>query len=131
MLEYYQALERLKENNPKRVSAPYTINKDTVALEAGRKRGSIKKSRHVFRVLIEEIDKAAREHALSAATHPLKQLKDQLKEARSTSLKWRERYEEALGRELSLINQVHQLQLELTACRDGKPMQQKPRKSPG
>lgn len=44
--EYYAALERLKVNKPTIITKGSAINNDTVALEAGRKRGSIKKSRH-------------------------------------------------------------------------------------
>ena len=55
--EYYAALERLKANKPTILPKGSAINNDTVALEAGRKRGSIKKSRHV--VLIEAIELAA------------------------------------------------------------------------
>jgi hypothetical protein len=41
--ECFQALERLIKNRPINVPMNSKINKDTVALEAGRKRGSIKK----------------------------------------------------------------------------------------
>mgnify|MGYP006900717094 CR=1 FL=1 len=41
--EYFDALDRLKSNNPTNVPKGSKINNDTVALEAGRKRGSIKK----------------------------------------------------------------------------------------
>lgn len=41
--EYFDALERLKSNQPINVPKNSKINNDTVALEAGRKRGSIKK----------------------------------------------------------------------------------------
>lgn len=52
--EYYAALERLKANKPTVLPKGSAINNDTVALEAGRKRGSIKKSRHA--ALIEVIE---------------------------------------------------------------------------
>ena len=54
--EYYAALERLKANKPTILPKGSAINNDTVALEAGRKRGSIKKSRHV--ALVEAIEQA-------------------------------------------------------------------------
>lgn len=57
--EYLQALERLKKNKPERLTKGSPINKDTVALEAGRKRGSIR-NRPGFEALIEEIGKASR-----------------------------------------------------------------------
>ena len=55
--EYYAALERLKANKPIILPKGSAINNDTVAMEAGRKRGSIKKSRHA--ALIEAIEQAA------------------------------------------------------------------------
>ena len=57
--EYYAALERLKANKPTILTKGSAINNDTVALEAGRKRGSIKKSRHA--ALVEAIELAAQE----------------------------------------------------------------------
>ena len=41
--EYYKALDRLIQNKPINVPIGTKINNDTVALEAGRKRGSLKK----------------------------------------------------------------------------------------
>ena len=40
--EYYAALERLKANKPIILAKGSAINNDTVALEAGRKRGQSK-----------------------------------------------------------------------------------------
>lgn len=42
--EYYTAVERLKTNKPTIPLKGSAINNDTIVLEAGRKRGSIKKS---------------------------------------------------------------------------------------
>jgi hypothetical protein len=54
---YSAALERLKANKPMVIPKGSAINNDTVALEARRKRSSIKKSRHA--ALIEAIEQAA------------------------------------------------------------------------
>lgn len=56
---YRAALQRLIEGKPQNVPKGSAINKDTVALEAGRKRGSIKKSRADNAPLIAEIEAAA------------------------------------------------------------------------
>jgi uncharacterized protein involved in exopolysaccharide biosynthesis len=64
--EYFSALERLKQNNPERVEKGSQINKDTVALEAGRKRGSIR-NRPGFSGLIEAIGQASSEQSLAAS----------------------------------------------------------------
>lgn len=53
--EYFAALERLKQNKPQVVEKGSQINNDTVALEAGRKRGSIR-NRPGFAELIAEIE---------------------------------------------------------------------------
>ncbi|CQH38016.1 hypothetical protein [Yersinia frederiksenii] len=42
---YYAALQRLRRNQPLVLPKNSLINKDTVALEAGRRRGSIRQSR--------------------------------------------------------------------------------------
>lgn len=55
--EYFAALERLKKNAPIRVPKGSPINKDQVALEAGRKRGTIR-NRPGFERLIAEIESA-------------------------------------------------------------------------
>ena len=59
--EYYKALDRLIQNKPINVPIGTKINNDTVALEAGRKRGSLKKSREIFLDLIDKIDKVSKE----------------------------------------------------------------------
>lgn len=53
--DYFAALERLIKNKPLRIPKGYVINNDNVALEAGRTKGSIKRSRAVFHDLIERI----------------------------------------------------------------------------
>ncbi|MDO9518618.1 MAG: hypothetical protein Q7L19_00210 [Pseudohongiella sp.] len=63
--EYFNAFDRLKQNKPQRVEKGSPINKDTVALEAGRKRGSIR-NRPGFETLIEAISREALEpHTVS------------------------------------------------------------------
>ena len=50
----YAAIECLKVNKPERVHKCSAINNDTITLEAGRKRGSIKKS--CYTALLEAIE---------------------------------------------------------------------------
>lgn len=64
--EYFSALERLRRNKPERVEKGSVINKDTVALEAGRKRGSIR-NRAGFETLIEAIARASSESRILPA----------------------------------------------------------------
>lgn len=63
--DYFAALERLKKGTSKKVPKGTRITNDAVALEAGRGKGSIKKSRLVFADLIAAIEEAARAQAIS------------------------------------------------------------------
>ena len=57
--DYFDALERLKNNKTINVPLGTKISNDAVSLEAGRKKGTIKKSRPQFAELIAKIDTAA------------------------------------------------------------------------
>lgn len=99
--EYFDALHRLQNNKPVIVPVGTGINKDTVALEAGRARGSIKKSRLMFSELIEEIDninKKIKEPKINEA-----RLKDEISS-------YKELYENALARELMYIERINELE---------------------
>ncbi|MGX5727137.1 hypothetical protein ACWKWZ_19045 [Metapseudomonas otitidis] len=89
--EYYHALERLVSGTPIRVSKPYSINNDSVALEAGRGRGCIKKSREQFKPLIEAIELAASNFSSERVG------------LRHNARDYKSLYEAALEREVSLI----------------------------
>ena len=101
--DYYAALERLKANKPIILPKVSAINNDTVALEAGRKRGSIKKSRHA--VLIEVIEQAA-EQAGQNILSPREQVekaKSKTKAVKSDYEQLREDYEKLLEKSNSLL----------------------------
>lgn len=101
--EYYTALERLKVNKPNVLPKGSAINNDTVALEAGRKRGSIKKSRHA--ALIETIELAAQEvgqNVLSPAQR-IEQAKTKTKAVKSDYEQLKEDYEKLLEKVNSLL----------------------------
>lgn len=95
--EYFEALERLKKQRAK-------INNDSVAIEAGRKKGSIKKSRDIFHDLIKAIDAAASEQA-----RPKDEQRERLSKAKQISCELREQLEASLARELSLLHQLYEL----------------------
>lgn len=61
---YFKALQRLIDGKPTLVPKGTVITNDAVSLEAGRMKGSIKKSRPGFKLLISEIDKAASKQKL-------------------------------------------------------------------
>ncbi|WP_444997904.1 hypothetical protein [Aliikangiella sp. IMCC44359] len=113
--EYYEALDRLKANKAEIVPKGAKISKDSVALEAGRKRGSIKNSRAVFTDLIKDIANAAQNQNLK--TKPKKEKEDKLRGDRD---KYKRLYEESLGRELSMLRQINDLKAVINGIEDKK-----------
>ncbi|ELA9072746.1 TPA: hypothetical protein GRI54_18820 [Vibrio parahaemolyticus] len=113
--EYWEALERLSTNEPIRVPKGSSINNDTVAIEAGRKRGSIKKSRPSFSALIDAIAEKADKgpHIPSTA--------EKLKAEKYAKNSYRERYHQALNRELMLIERIAQLEKEIENLKKVSP----------
>ena len=114
--KYFEALQRLQARG-----AP--INNDTVALEAGSGRGSIKKSRPAYAELIAAIDVAAKEQAQAkAASDPVPGL-------RQTVAGLQSRLDEALEREASLLYEVLTLREENRQLKHGRlfTLQTKPR----
>ena len=101
--DYYAALERLKANKPIILPKGSAINNDTVAMEAGRKRGSIKKSRHA--ALIEAIEQAAQEAGQNvlSSTQRIEQAKNRTKAAKSDYEQLQEDYEKLLEKCNSLL----------------------------
>ena len=103
--EYRDALERLINNKPIRLNKGCSINNDTVALEAGRKRGSIKKSRAVFSELIEAIQEANKARGAKKADSEVR-----LKSERKAKKYARELFHNSLNRELMLIERLAKLE---------------------
>ena len=101
--EYYAALERLKANKPTILTKGSAINNDTVALEAGRKRGSIKKSRHA--ALVEAIELAAQEvgQNILSPTQQVEKAKSKTKAVKTDYEQLKEDYEKLLEKMNSLL----------------------------
>lgn len=116
MTDYYAALERLKKRKGAR------INNDTVAIEAGRKKGSIKKSRPQFTELIAAIDAANVD-----AGRPKLELTERLNRAKGDAKDLQAQLDESLARELALLRQVFSLRKELVALRGGSVLPLQPR----
>ncbi|WP_111859356.1 hypothetical protein [Acinetobacter sp. CFCC 10889] len=109
LIEYFEALERLKVNKPIRIEIGTKISNDSVALEAGRSKGAIKKSRLIFADLIIAIASAAKEQNLTPLDQrKLLKIQEELKIVR-------EDLEKALGREISLLYENYQLKKQLHA----------------
>ncbi|KLN58894.1 hypothetical protein WH96_20535 [Kiloniella spongiae] len=113
--EYYAALERLKNEVPIKVSKNSKITNDSVALEAGRKKGTIKKSRPIYSELIEAIKAVNIEK--NKATQ---QREKKYKTLKENVAKYKVLWEESLAREISLIHENHELKQQLTkfTCKD-------------
>lgn len=73
-------------------------------MEAGRQKGSIKKSRSVFSDLIEEIQKASEEQSKLA-----NKSEEKLEKAKEDVAYYKKALEESLAREVSLLNEVFEL----------------------
>ena len=101
--DYYAALERLKANKPTILTKGSAINNDTVALEAGRKRGSIKKSRHT--ALVEAIELAAQEvgQNILSPTQQVEKAKSKTKAVKTDFEQLRDDYEKLLEKCSSLL----------------------------
>ncbi len=106
--DYYKALERLINNKPINVPKNTKINNDTVALEAGRKRGSIKKSREMFSDLLTKINEYSKNNNTE-----YKELQDKVFKFKNKALVYQELYENALNRELMLIERIKELELKI------------------
>lgn len=108
MEEYFEALDRLKRNQPMRLSKGTKISNDSVSLEAGRGKGSIKKARPFFADLIDAIDAAADLQAKPDVDQLVK-----ITKVREQVVKYRALYEEAIVREVSLLKENFELKREL------------------
>lgn len=104
----FLALERLLSGHPTYIEGPYKINNDTVAVEAGYPRGSIKKHNPTHELLIKTIsehygqkfktnDKA--QHKLTEAQNKVKILEGEINAA--------------LGREAMYIKYILELEAAL------------------
>lgn len=110
LAEYFGALDRLKAGHPLRVPKGTRISKDAVALESGRGKGSIKKSRTVFTQLIQAIESAASEQENWSAEKVIKEKLLRAKEARDQH---RAELDKALASLVSRIYEVHELKAQV------------------
>lgn len=113
--DYRDALQRLVTGKPINVPKDSAINNDSVALEAGRKRGTIKKSRSEHSQLIEEIRTAAAGSSITKPTqnHNAMKQKSLKKDAQGKLELLKADYEHALTKIISLEHENHLLRLEV------------------
>ncbi len=108
LFEYFEALERLKKNQPIKIQKNSKITNDAVSLEAGRAKGSIKKSRPMFAALIEEIDRASEEQFKRS-----NQDNEKLENAKRLAAQYRLDLDAAHTRELSLLYELYETKKQL------------------
>ncbi len=106
--EYFAALERLKAGKPEHVPRGARITNDAVSAEAGRGKGSIKKSRAVFADIIQAIDEAALEQE-----NPKSMERDKLLRTKGEAANVRKQLEAALAREVSLLKELFETRKQL------------------
>jgi len=106
--DYYEALERLKNNSSINVPIGTKITNDAVSIEAGRKKGTIKKSREIFAELIDEIKKYS-----DIEKAPKEECKAQIEKWKLKFKEYKELYEKALNRELMMIERINELEKRL------------------
>lgn len=115
LTEYRTALNRLKDGQPKIVPKGTKITRDAVSLEAGRGKGSIKKSRPVFSQLIAEIEAAAAEQSL-----PRRGVEQQSDRLKSEIKELRTQLDAALSREMSLVYELFEVKHALAKITSSK-----------
>jgi hypothetical protein len=98
---YNEALDRLIAGKPTKVVKGTRINNDAVSIEAGRGKGSIKKSRRGYADLVARIDAAAAEQA-----KPKREAADRTHRLNSRVQDLEKKLEAALSRELSLVHEL-------------------------
>lgn len=109
LISYFEALERLRSGRPRVVEKGTSISKDAVSLEAGRRKGSIKKSRPQFQALISEIEAAALEQR-----RPAKNQRDVVRKAKDSAKILRHELDAALARENSLLIELYDVRVQLS-----------------
>lgn len=108
--QYFMALERLMAGRPINISKGYKITNSSVALEAGRSKGSIKKSRVMFHALIAAIELAGINQSRDVDITKLS-----LDKYKARCHQLRDERDGAIAREISLLYEVYRLKQELRA----------------
>lgn len=105
---YRAALARLRAGKPQVVAMGTRITNDSVSIEAGRGKGSIKRSRTVFTDLIADIDEAAKGQTAPEQLQRGKLLRTQVREQA-----FRRDWEASLVREVSLLKEIWELRRQI------------------
>ncbi|HJV88284.1 MAG TPA: hypothetical protein VJ698_22635 [Noviherbaspirillum sp.] len=106
LADYFDALARLKAGQPLRVMKGTKITNDAVALEAGRGKGSIKKSRQVFQPLIQAIAVAATEQSSNSVE---RKKQTQLDKIKGAAHQYRKDLEVTMASLVARLYEIHEL----------------------
>lgn len=112
LADYFEALARLQAGRPVNVTRGLRITNDSVALEAGRAKGSIKKSRPSFSELIQAISAAA---VAQADSSPEKQQQARLAKIKGTVQMHRNDVDAAMSSLVSRLYEIHELKVKVRA----------------
>lgn len=115
LTEYFEALSRLKSGKPLHVSKGVKITNDSVAMEAGRTKGCIKKSRPIFSGLIEAISIAAVEQEKNS---PEKQQQENLTKIKNSVKRYRNDLDATMSLLISRIYEIHELKKTVKSLED-------------
>ena len=110
LTDYYDALERLVKRKTKILPHGSVINFNNVAIEAGKSKGSIKATRHVYKKLRNDILQA--KDLAGSSEHALRQ---QINKLTAEVAKYKALYELALVREISVVSQFLEMRDKLIA----------------
>ena len=113
---YMEALERLINNQPIKVPLGTPVSNDAVALEAGRGRGSLKKSRYSHRKVLIAIE-ASKTNQSSVKTKTELSLKRQ----RNKTANVQAELEASLAREVLLLATNYDLEKQLLELQKIRP----------
>jgi hypothetical protein len=120
---YYRALNRLQEGTSIVLPAGSKISNDAVSLEAGRRKGSIKKSRPGFAELIKAIQKAQESQRVPAAKSNEKDIQfgalqiDEGRELGAHESKYRMMYDALLAERAAVLLEAFKQREEIKALR--------------
>lgn len=108
--DYYNALSRLKSNKPQIVPRGTTITFDSVALEAGKSKGSIKAKRPLYSQLRVDILQAK-----EAQQTPELALEMKIRLLKAEAERYKLLYEAAIAREISRCREIWEMKSQLIA----------------
>jgi hypothetical protein len=115
LAEYRTALKRLIDGQPTIVPRGTKITRDAVSLEAGRGKGTIKKSRAVFAELIAEIEAAA-----AKQSDPKREVQERTTRLKLGMIELRSQLDAALSREMSLVYELFEVKYTLAKITQSK-----------